>query len=170
MQSRTTPQLPASTRDLRRDRSILALAAALCGALAAAGVAGAVITSQIYAGHEQEALSDVTAALSSAREELELSRETLEQTRAQLADVSAVQAPETKVPGCRHRSQRHPQKPVPAAFIVQTTRPRPMSFVSTFHFRTDPAPAMRPAALHVRAPTALRLQRSQRTSGLSGGV
>ena len=152
------PQLPATPRDLHRDRSIIALAAALCGALAAAGVAAVVATSQLSPGKGENTLGDVSAALSSATEELERSREILEQTRAELASARAAQArgPSPRAQGCRHRPHSKHPRTVPAAHIVKTTRPSSTSFVSTFHLGTAQVLAPPPVFHPVRSRSGAR--------------
>lgn len=121
MPPRSTPHLSAATRDLRRDRSIIALAAALCGALAAAGLTALVVVSQLSADAGDRAMSDATEALERATDELERSRDLLQESRRELASVGAWQ-PQTRH-GCGHPSQL-PPKTVPAAAPV-TTRLQP---------------------------------------------
>jgi len=72
---------PPTSRDLRRDRSILALAAALCGALGAAGLAALAVSAQLSTDHHDRAIADASLALSSATELLERTRDELEAER-----------------------------------------------------------------------------------------
>jgi len=67
----TSPPPPPTLRDIRRDRSILALAAALCGALSAAGLAALAVVTQLSTNQGESAMSDATAALTAATEQLE---------------------------------------------------------------------------------------------------
>jgi len=124
MLPRSTPHLSAATRDLRRDRSIIALAAALCGALSAAGIAALAVVSQLSANTEERAMSDVTAALETATEELQRSRDLLQESRRDLASAGASQPAEHHAHSCDHRPQIPPLKAVPAAHIV-TAAPLP---------------------------------------------
>ena len=78
------PPHPVSLRDHRRDRSILALAAALCGALSVAGLAAFAVATQLSTEHHDQALSQATTALTIANERLATSRDQLENTRHQL--------------------------------------------------------------------------------------
>ncbi len=104
---------PANNRDLRRDRSILALAAALCGALGAAGLAALAVSAQLSTEHHDRTIADATVALSSATELLERTRGELEAEREALRA-----ARDESEPGCdgypqegertaRHRHGEH---------------------------------------------------------------
>ncbi len=129
MHPRSTPHLSAATRDLRRDRSIIALAAALCGALAAAGFTALIVVSQLSADAGDRTMSDATEALERATDELERSRELLQESRRELASVGAWQPRTRHRHGCGHPSQL-PPKTVPAAAPVTTrlqTPPPPVA-------------------------------------------
>ncbi len=78
------PQYPVSLRDHRRDRSILALAAALCGALSVAGLAAFAVATQLSTEQHDQVLSQATTALTIANERLATSRDKLEHSRQQL--------------------------------------------------------------------------------------
>ncbi|MCA9662556.1 MAG: hypothetical protein KC486_29720 [Myxococcales bacterium] len=85
---------PARLRDLRRDRSILALAAALCGAISAAGIVAVAVASQLSTDHRDHALGEATATLASATQQLEAARHEiaaqdreLEATRRELREL-----------------------------------------------------------------------------------
>lgn len=96
--------LPAQDRDLRRDRSILALAAALCGALGAAGLAALAVSAQLSTEHHDRAIADATVALSSATELLERTRGELEAEREALR--AAPDEPQLACDGHRQRGER----------------------------------------------------------------
>ncbi len=90
--SPVTPSL-ATPRDLRRDRSILALAAALCGALGAAGLAALAVSAQLSNDHHDRAMADATSSLNAATELLEQTRgELLEERKALDAARAEVRA------------------------------------------------------------------------------
>ncbi|MEZ4451819.1 MAG: PDZ domain-containing protein [Nannocystaceae bacterium] len=69
-------------RSLSRDRAILALASALCGAIAAAGVAAVAIAGQLHTRQQQTAMSQATDALQTATHRLEDARQELADARA----------------------------------------------------------------------------------------
>jgi len=153
MSNRSTPHLPVTSRDLGRDRSVLALAAALCGALAAAGIAAVAVGSQITPRQGEEALSETRTALYAATQELERSRHMLQETRSELAEVRAAQAstpparpaaPST--PSCRHRPQPLQARTIPTAHVLRTTGPNTTTVMSTFRVTTSTLPTPHPAA------------------------
>lgn len=78
---------PASIRDLRRDRSILALAAALCGALAAAGLGGVLVVHQLCTEHNASHIGEANADLALALARIDETRGELEQTRRELDEA-----------------------------------------------------------------------------------
>lgn len=96
--------LPRTNRDLRRDRSVLALAAALCGALAAAGLAAFAGAAQISTAHHDTAIADASLALRSATD-------LLDQTRGELeAERKAARATrEEAMRACDEPRQRDPR-------------------------------------------------------------
>jgi len=102
MLPRSTPHLSAATHALRRDRSIIALAAALCGALSAAGVAALAVVSQLSVNTGERAMRDATDALETATEELSRSRTLLLESRRELASAPTH--------SCDHRPKISPQK------------------------------------------------------------
>lgn len=89
------PEVPRNDRALARDRAILALAAALCGAIAAAGVAAVAIAGQLHTHLQSTALSQATDALELANRRLGEARQELHEARAQ---VPAPAAPTTCSP------------------------------------------------------------------------
>ncbi|MEZ4380115.1 MAG: hypothetical protein R3A79_02115 [Nannocystaceae bacterium] len=106
---------PARLRDLRRDRSILALAAALCGAISAAGIVAVAVASQVSTDHRDHALGEATATLATATDRLEAARleiagqeRELEATRRELRELRRdVRG------GDRCKKRKHPRKHPP---------------------------------------------------------
>lgn len=104
---------PANNRDLRRDRSILALAAALCGALGAAGLAALAVSAQLSTEHHDRTIADASVALSSATELLERTRGELEAEREALraardeSELGCDGHPQEGERTARHRHGKH---------------------------------------------------------------
>src|SRR5690606_16791969 len=84
MHSHHAPALPPAPpdRSIARDRAILALASALCGAIAAAGVAAVAIAGQLHTRQQQASMRQATDALEIATRNLEGARGELAAARA----------------------------------------------------------------------------------------